>query len=177
MRNRTNTARWCAACSTGQEPYSIAITWREHFAAQSSWKFEIHASDLATTILDRARLGQFNQLEVNRGLPAPILVKYFTKHGVEWHLKDEIRQLVQFRQLNLIENWPPLPMLDVIFLRNVLIYFDIETKRRISAKVRRQLRPDGYLFLGGAETPLGLDDSFERVDYERSGCYRLRPAT
>jgi chemotaxis protein methyltransferase CheR len=168
---------WCAASSTGQEPYTVAMVWNEHFGALPGWRIEIYASDLSTEVLERAREGKFSQLEVNRGLPAPLLVKYFTKHGTEWHLKDDIRKLVQFRQINLIEPLPPMPPLDIVFLRNVLIYFDVKTKQDILAKVRRQMRPDGYLFLGGAETPLGLDDAFERIPYERSGCYRIRKAT
>jgi chemotaxis protein methyltransferase CheR len=165
---------WCAACSTGQEPYSVAITWREHFAGYADWKFEIHGSDLAHGILERARLGCFNQLEVNRGLPAALLLKYFQKRESQWHLKDDVRQMVRFQQINLVGAWPSLPVFDVVFLRNVLIYFDLPTKREVLAKVRQQLSPDGFLFLGGAETTLGVDDAFERVEYERSGCYRLR---
>lgn len=164
---------WCAACSTGQEPYTIAISWLEKFAAKSGWSLEIHASDLSTGVLDRAKAARFNQLEVNRGLPAPLLVKYFEKRGAEWHLKDEARRLVQFRQVNLIEPLPAMPKFDIVFLRNVLIYFDIETKKRILAKVREQLKPAGFLFLGGAESPLGIDSSFERLAFERSGCYRM----
>lgn len=168
---------WCAASSTGQEPYTVAMAWKEHFGALPGWRIEICASDISTGVLERAREGRFSQLEVNRGLPAPLLVKYFTKHGTEWHLKDEIRKMVQFRQINLIEPLPPMAPLDIVFIRNVLIYFDVKTKQEILAKVRRQMRPDGYLFLGGAETPLGLDDTFERIQYERSGCYRIRQAT
>jgi chemotaxis protein methyltransferase CheR len=165
---------WCAACSTGQEPYSLAMLLREHGPSLKDWKLQLLASDLSTHVLERAKQASFNQLEVNRGLPAPLLLKYFRKEGAQWHLKDEVRQLVQFQQLNLIGPWPVLPEMDVVFLRNVLIYFDVEVKRQILARVRRLLRPDGFLFLGGAETTLNLDDAFERVPFERSGCYRLR---
>lgn len=165
---------WCAACSTGQEPYSIAMLLREYSPSLKDWKLQLLASDLANTVLDRARKGTFNQLEVNRGLPAPLLLKYFTKQGAEWQLKDELRSMVQFRQMNLITPWPALPTMDIIFLRNVLIYFDVPAKQQILARVRRVLKPDGFLFLGGAETTMNLDDAFERVPFERSGCYRLR---
>ncbi|HVX60884.1 MAG TPA: protein-glutamate O-methyltransferase CheR [Pirellulales bacterium] len=165
---------WCAACSTGQEPYSLAMLLREHGPSLKDWKLQLLASDLSTHVLERAKQASFNQLEVNRGLPAPLLLKYFRKVGAQWLLKDEVRELVQFQQLNLIGPWPVLPEMDVVFLRNVLIYFDVDVKRQILARVRRLLRPDGFLFLGGAETTLNLDDAFERVPFERSGCYRLR---
>ncbi len=165
---------WCAACSTGQEPYSIAMLLREHSPGLTDWNLQLLASDLAGNVLERARRATFNQLEVNRGLPAPLLLKYFQKAGAHWTLKDEIRSMVQFQQLNLIGSWPALPEMDAVFLRNVLIYFDVPVKQQILARVRRILRPDGFLFLGGAETTLNLDDAFERVPFERSGCYRLR---
>lgn len=165
---------WCAACSTGQEPYSIAMLLREHSPGLKDWNLQLLASDLAGNVLERARRATFNQLEVNRGLPAPLLLKYFRQEGTQWTLKDEIRSMVQFQQLNLIGLWPALPEMDVVFLRNVLIYFDVPVKQQILARVRRILRPDGFLFLGGAETTLNLDDAFERVPFERSGCYRLR---
>ncbi len=165
---------WCAACSTGQEPYSIAMLLREHSPGLKDWNLQLLASDLAGNVLERARRATFNQLEVNRGLPAPLLLKYFRQEGTQWQLKDEIRSMVQFQQLNLIGLWPALPEMDVVFLRNVLIYFDVPVKQQILARVRRILRPDGFLFLGGAETTLNLDDAFERVPFERSGCYRLR---
>ena len=166
---------WCAACSTGQEPYSIAMLLADHRPGLRDWQVQIRASDLAVSVLDRARRGVFSQLEVNRGLPAPMLCKYFQKQGAQWLVKDELRSLVEFFQMNLIAPWPALPAMDVIFLRNVLIYFDVSTKQQILARVRKLLRPDGFLFLGGAETTMNLDESFERIAYERSGCYRLRP--
>ena len=146
----------------------------EYRPALEDWKLHIRASDLANPVLERARRGAFTQLEVNRGLPAPLLCKYFQKQGTEWLVKDELRSRIEFFQMNLIAPWPALPMLDVIFLRNVLIYFDVATKQQILARVRKVLRPDGFLFLGGAETTMNLDDAFERVPFERSGCYRLR---
>jgi chemotaxis protein methyltransferase CheR len=177
MKRRATERRlnvWCAASSTGQEPYSLAMMLRESFPSLGGWKVRISASDLSTEVLEKARRGRYSQLEVNRGLPAHLLVKYFQRQGVEWQIKDDIRNVIDYRQLNLIEPWPALPPMDVILIRNVLIYFDVETKRQILGKARRLLRPDGYLFLGGAETTLKLDDSFERVEFQRTGCYQLR---
>jgi chemotaxis protein methyltransferase CheR len=163
---------WCAACSSGQEPYSIAITLRERFPELASWAVQILGTDISTEMVRRSREGRYGQIEMNRGLPAPLLVKYFEKHGLEWQVKPELRQMCEFRQLNLIEPWGPLPPVDVVFLRNVLIYFDVETKRSILQNVRRVLPSWGYLFLGGAETTINLGDAFERVPFDRAGCYR-----
>ncbi|MDW8372040.1 MAG: CheR family methyltransferase [Planctomycetota bacterium] len=167
---------WCAAASTGQEPYSVAIVLREHFPQVSGWTVRFLATDIATEVLKRARAGRYSQLEVNRGLPAPLLLKYFTKDGLDWVIKDDLKRMIEFKELNLLDAYPISGQLDVIFIRNVLIYFDIETKREILAKCRKLLRPDGYLFLGGAETTLNIDDNFVRVDYDKGGCYRLRGA-
>jgi chemotaxis protein methyltransferase CheR len=164
---------WSAACSTGQEPYSLAMLLREHRAADG-WDVRVLATDLSGAALERARRGRYSQLEVNRGLPAGLLVKWFQRQGLEWQLKDEVRRAVKFRALNLAAPWPALPPPDVVFLLNVLIYFDVPTKQRVLANVRRVLRPDGYLFLGGAETTLNLDEGCERVSAERASCYRLR---
>jgi len=165
---------WCGASSTGQEPYSIALLLREHFARFADWKIGIVATDLSTDVLARARLGCYSQLEVNRGLPAPLLVKYFQRQGTEWRLKEEVRRQVEFRQLNLIDGAWGISAADIVFIRNVLIYFDVSTKKAILQRIRQVMRPDGYLFLGGAETTLNLDDSFERNCFERCTCYRLR---
>lgn len=165
---------WSAACSSGQEPYSIAMLLREYFPALDGWNVKIIGSDLSTGILERARAGRFSQLEVNRGLPAALLVKYFRKEGLGWHINDSVRGLVQFHQFNLAADpWPSSPPVDIVFLRNVLIYFDASTKKQILNKVRRLLRPEGYLFLGGAETTLHVDDAFECVSFERSSCFRV----
>jgi len=165
---------WCAACSSGQEPYSIAIVLREHFPALLNWNLRMLATDLSRKMLARAQMGRFNQLEVNRGLPANLLTKYFENRGIEWQVKDAIRKMIEFQVVNLTAPWPFLPAMDLVFMRNVLIYFDVQTKKTTLAKVRRLLKPDGYLFLGGAETTINLDDSFERLQFERSSCYRLR---
>ncbi len=164
---------WCAAASTGQEPYSMAMVLREHFPALHGWNVKLIASDISTVMLARARTGRYNQFEINRGLPAHLLVKYFEKHD-GWELKEEIRRMVEFREINLIDPWPALPPMDVIFMRNVLIYLDLETKKNILAKVGRLLDPAGYLVLGASETTINLDASFEPLSLGGSTCFRLR---
>ena len=165
---------WCAACSSGQEPYSLAMLLSENFPQLASWKVTILGTDLSTDVLARAREGRYSQLEVNRGLPASLLVKYFQKRGYDWHLRDEIRRMVDYQSVNLAGAWPILPPIDLVMMRNVLIYFGTETKKEILAKIRRVLKPDGYLFLGAAETTFNIDDSYERVQLERATCYRVR---
>ena len=167
---------WSAACSTGQEPYTIAMLIREHFPQLVSWKIEIVATDLSTTVLDRARAGIFSQLEVNRGLPAPYLIKYFEKKGDAWHLKPEIKNMVQFRPLNLIGPWAIMPPLDLVFLRNVMIYFDVDTKKAILKKVRACMLPHANLFLGTAETTLNLDPSWSSTQHGIATVYGLNAA-
>jgi chemotaxis protein methyltransferase CheR len=165
---------WCAACSTGQEPYSIAILVHELFPDVASWKFRIIASDFSQCALDRAQQGQYSNLEVNRGLDSKLRDRYFQRTGSSWQLSAEIRKSVEFRQLNLIEAWDGLPLMDIIFLRNVLIYFDVETKRSILQKVQQHLQPDGFLFLGGGETTFQLSSRFEAVQDQGSLYHRLR---
>jgi chemotaxis protein methyltransferase CheR len=164
---------WCAACASGQEPYSLAILIREHFPVLATWNVNILATDISREILARAKAGLFNQIEVNRGLPAPLLVKHFKQRGSAWELSEEIRSKIEFRELNLTRPWPPLRQMDLVLLRNVMIYFDIETKKAILGRVARLLRPDGYLLLGGAETTFNLDDSFRRVERSKAGFYQL----
>lgn len=165
---------WCGAASTGQEPYSVMMMLADHFPDLLKWELKFIATDLNVEVLARARAGRYNQLEVNRGLPASMLVKHFTRQSSEWEIKEDLRRRVDFRELNLIGAWPWMPPLDVVFLRNVLIYFDVETKKSILAKIRRLLRPGGYLLLGGAETTFNIDDNFERVALEKTTCYRLK---
>jgi chemotaxis protein methyltransferase CheR len=164
---------WCAAASSGQEPYTILMLLRENFPELLSWKLTFIASDISKEMLDRCREGCYSQLEVNRGLPAPLLVKYFQKIGTEWQIKEELRRMVDFRQINLAQSWPLFSSMDVIFMRNVLIYFDIGTKKAILARVRKSLKPDGYLFLGGVETTMNLDDSFKRVQIDKTAYYQI----
>jgi chemotaxis protein methyltransferase CheR len=162
---------WYAASSTGQEPYSVVMLLHRHFPQLAGWKVSHLATDINVDILERARQGRYNQVEINRGLPASYLVTHFEKVGMEWRLAPAIRDQVTFEPLNLVKPWPLLPTFDVIMLRNVMIYFDLETKRRILTRIASQLATDGYLFLGGAETTLGLVDSFQRLPLERAGCY------
>jgi chemotaxis protein methyltransferase CheR len=164
---------WCAACSTGQEPYSLVLLFREHFPELLGWQIQMLASDLSQPVLARAREGRFGQIEVNRGLPATFLIKYFDQHGTSWQLKPALRNMVQFQEINLAGPWPPMPPMDLVLLRNVMIYFDVNMKKAILGRLARLLRPDGYLLLGGAETTINLDDSFRRVDPVKAGFYQL----
>jgi chemotaxis protein methyltransferase CheR len=165
---------WSAACSTGQEPYSLALLLREHFSL-ANWTVQILATDISTQALDRARRGRYSQLEINRGLPVALLPRYFRRANLDFELVSDIRNLVEFKQFNLSQPWPELPKMDVIFLRNVMIYFDVEIRRQILARVRSVLQPDGVLFLGCAETTLNLDSNFERVTFEKTAYYKVRP--
>jgi chemotaxis protein methyltransferase CheR len=166
---------WCAASSTGQEPFSVALLLREHFPELSGWKVTLLATDLSREVLARAREGRYSQIEVNRGLPAALLVKHFEQQGTHWQLKPALRSLVDFQEINLAQPWPVLPRMDLVLLRNVMIYFDVETKKSILGRLARLLKPDGYLMLGGAETTLNLDDSYRRVEPLKAGLYQLVP--
>ncbi|MGB4946572.1 MAG: protein-glutamate O-methyltransferase CheR [Candidatus Competibacter denitrificans] len=166
-------AIWCAACSSGQEPFSVAMLAREHFPTLVKGRLRIIATDLSEAILTRAREGLYSQIEVNRGLPATELTRYFDRQGLCWRIKPEIRRMVDFQQSNLAGAWPNLPLMDVIFMRNVLIYFGIETKKQILNNVRRALKPDGYLFLGASETTLNLSAAFEPITLGKTTCYQL----
>lgn len=164
---------WSAACSTGQEPYSIAMLLLEHFPALERWPVRIVATDISESILQRARQGLYRQLEVNRGLPAAFLVRHFERKGTDWQVKARVRELVEFRQLNLLDPWGSLRP-DIVFMRNVLIYFDNKTKRTILQRIRQVMAPDGALFLGGAETTFGLDEAWERVNVGKSVYFKVR---
>jgi chemotaxis protein methyltransferase CheR len=166
---------WCAASSSGQEPYTLAMLLREHFAdALDGWITRIVATDISPSMLERARTGRYSQLEVNRGLPAPLLVKHFTRAGMEWQINDDLRSMIEYRMVNLAEagDWARLGTFDLVLIRNVLIYFDVETKRDILSRTKSHLRPGGLLFLGSSETTLGLVDGFERVQSGKTICYR-----
>jgi chemotaxis protein methyltransferase CheR len=164
---------WAAACSSGQEPYSILMTAQDT-PQVAGWKIDMIATDLSQEMLDRAKAGEYSQLEVNRGLPATTLVRHFQRAGLNWKISPDLSRQVQFRQLNLVRPFPPMGRFDVVFLRNVLIYFDLETKRDILRRVRQVLAPDGHLFLGAAEMTMGVDDAWERVPAGRSSVYRIR---
>ena len=162
---------WCAASSTGQEPYSIAMCVKE-YAGLSGWRVEIVATDLSQEVLEKSKAGLYSQFEVQRGLPIQMLVKYFAQTGELWQLNAEIRAMVQHRQLNLMQDFSHLGTFDVIFCRNVLIYFDQETKVGIFERMSRMLEPDGVLALGAAETVVGISDAFKPYP-ERRGLYRV----
>ena len=165
---------WCAAASSGQEPYTIAMTMFEAIPMLKDWTISFVSTDLASHMIQRCKAGRYSQLEINRGLPAPLMVKYFRKDGLEWQIDEKLRSQIDFREMNLLNAWPKFAPLDIVFIRNVLIYFDAPTKKEIFRKIRSVLQPDGYLFLGGAETTMNLDDSFARLPMDRSGCYQLK---
>jgi chemotaxis protein methyltransferase CheR len=164
---------WCAACSSGQEPYSIVMLIKENFPELVNWNIRIMATDISSEPLKKAESGLYTQFEVNRGLPAQLLMKYFTRVGMNWQLSEEVRKVVQFSKLNLLEEWPRTLGYDMIFMRNVLIYFDEDTKRKIFAKVINQLQPGGYYFVGGSETIGALDRRFIREVYQGAQVYRV----
>lgn len=166
---------WSAAVASGQEAYSIAMLIREHFPEAADWTVRILASDVSETMLSRARAGRYRQIEVNRGLPAALLVKYFERIGNEWQIREPVRRMVDFSHLNLAAPWPGLPAMDLLLLRNVLLYFSSDVRRTILQNVRRCLRRDGYLLVGGGETSLVLDRTFEAVRSGKSVFYRLGP--
>lgn len=164
---------WCGASSSGQEPYTVAMIIREHFPELLTWDIKFIATDISNQMLEKCREGKYSQLEVNRGLPAQLLMNYFEKKGMSWHIKEEVRSMVDFQKLNLAASWPGMPKVDIVWIRNVLIYFDVEMKKDIFKKIRQVLQPDGYMFLGGAETTMNLDDNFERLKFNATSCYRL----
>ncbi|GGC01772.1 CheR family methyltransferase [Cellulomonas carbonis] len=160
---------WSAACSSGQEPYSIAMALADALPGLTP---TIVATDLSEEMVRRARAGRYSQLEVNRGLPAAMLVKHFTRVGTEWEISASLRDRVRFERHNLLDLPPAGGPFDVVFLRNVLIYFDLETKRQVLRRVQQVLRPGGFLLLGAAETTIGVDDAWERVPVGRGSVYR-----
>ncbi len=169
---------WCAAASTGQEPYSLALIIKELMQkepALAAYRFDILATDLAGEVLERARNGTYSQFEVQRGLPIQLLLKYFSQVGETWQIAPEIRAMVQFRPLNLLNDFSPLGRFDVVFCRNVLIYFEQPTKIHVLNRVARQIAEDGYLALGAAETVVGLTDAFKPLT-EKRGLYVPNPA-
>jgi chemotaxis protein methyltransferase CheR len=165
---------WSAACSSGQEAYSIAMLLMEHFEELSGWTITILGTDLSSAILERAQAGRYSQLEVNRGLPAKYLAKYFTRDGSDWVLSPQVTKMVEFRELNLTEPWRALPKFDAVLFRNVMIYFEVAKKREILTRLISAMKPDGYLLLGAAETTYGLSDAFTRTAWDKTGYYRLK---
>ena len=166
---------WCAASSTGQEPYSIAMCLKEAGSLLSGWRTEIVATDLSQAVLEKSKAGIFSQFEVQRGLPIGLLVKYFTQNGELWQINSEIRSMVQHRQLNLLQDFSHLGVFDIVFCRNVMIYFDQNTKTNIFERLSRMLEPDGVLALGAAESVVGITNTFKPYP-ERRGLYRTNIA-
>ena len=158
---------WSAACSTGQEPYSLAMVLKEHAAKTPGWKIDITGTDLSNEVLEKAKAGIYSQFEVQRGLPIQYLMKYFTKTNEVWQIKSDIRAMVQYRALNLLESLQSLGQMDIVFCRNVLIYFDQATKGKVLEQIGRIMPPDGVLFLGGAETVVGISSKFKPVPGQR----------
>jgi chemotaxis protein methyltransferase CheR len=167
---------WSAACSSGQEPYSIAMLLTEMAAAFAGWKFEILATDISQDILTQAKQGVYTQFEVQRGLPIHLLVKYFTQTGDKWQVKPDIKNMVTFRQANLLKDVPMMGAFDIVLCRNVLIYFDVPTKTRVLQGMRNAVKQDGVLVLGGTETVLGLSDEF-RTNPDVKGLYVRNDST
>lgn len=163
---------WSAACSSGQEPYTLAMLLKEQAAKLQGWRIEIVATDLSTAILEKAKEGLYSQFEVQRGLPITMLVKYFTQAGDRWQISPELRSMVSYRTFNLLDDPRSLGRFDVVFLRNVLIYFDQPTKTKVLERVAKLMPADGYLYLGGAETVLGITDKFQVLPGQR-GLYGL----
>ncbi len=162
---------WCAAASTGQEPYSLAMSLKEMGRSLAGWHIEIVATDLASEVLEKAKAGIYSQFEVQRGLPIQLLIKYFRQIGDTWQVTPEIRAMVQFRPLNLLADFAHVGRFDVVFCRNVLIYFDQQTKIGVLERLARVVEPDGFLALGAAETVIGLTDHFKPLT-DRRGIYR-----
>ncbi len=159
---------WCAASSSGQEPYSLAMALREQFPQLTTWKVKILATDISEDMVRRTRVAKYSQFEVNRGLPASLLLKYFERHGTQWQVKQELRNWVECRKMNLTGPWLTMPKFDVVFIRNVLIYFDQAGKQAILQKTARNMTADSVLFLGGGESLVGLDVPFTRAAIDKT---------
>jgi chemotaxis protein methyltransferase CheR len=176
-RSQTKSFRiWSAACSSGQEPYSLAMILNENASKLQGWRIEIVATDLSTEILTRAREGMYSQFEVQRGLPIQYLLKYFQQNGDRWQINKQIRDMVQYRPFNLLQPMAPLGRFDVVFCRNVLIYFDQPTKTKVLDGIAGQMADDGFLYLGGAETILGVSERFQLIEGQR-GIYGVQAGT
>lgn len=166
---------WCAACSTGQEPYSLAMCLKEMSDKVLNWSIDIIGTDLSGEVLEKAKAGMYSQFEVQRGMPVTLLVKYFQQHGEMWQVDAALRAMVQYRSLNLLEEFAHLGTFDIVYCRNVLIYFDTETKGDVLRRIAARLAPDGYLVLGAAETVIGITDMFAPVPGAK-GLYRRADA-
>jgi chemotaxis protein methyltransferase CheR len=174
-RQASKTLRiWCAASSTGQEPYSLAMILREKASLLQGWRVEIVGTDLSSEVIERAKRGLYTQFEVQRGLPIQYLVKHFKKIDDHWEIDPHLRGMVQYKLFNLLEDFRGLGAFDCVYCRNVLIYFDAQTKKDVLDRVSRQMPSDGYLVLGAAETVIGVTDAFKLLDGKR-GLYIRAP--
>ncbi len=158
---------WSAACSSGQEAYSLAMILKEEGAKFAGWKIDIVGTDISQEVLEKARAGVYSQFEVQRGLPVQMLVKYFKKNNESWQIDAGLRSMVQFREYNLLHDLKSLGQFDVVFCRNVLIYFDQPTKGKVLENISKIVPDDGVLYLGGAETVLGISDKFKPIPDQR----------
>ncbi len=165
---------WSAASSTGQEAYTIAMQVKEQEAKLAGWKIEIVGTDISRDALERAKAGLYSQFEVQRGLPVQMLLKHFKQQGDRWQISDALRQMVEYREFNLLSDPGPLGQFDVVFCRNVLIYFDQATKAAVLGRISGSMPADGFLYLGGAETVVGVSDRFTLVPGQR-GIYVRAP--
>lgn len=164
---------WSSAASSGQEAYSLAMLCDEAAAKLNGWKIDIYGTDLSSEMVERAKSGVYSQFEVQRGLPIALLMKYFAQIGTDkWQINDEMRSKVQFKTGNLLKDFGPIGTFDIVYCRNVLIYFDQPTKALVLEAISKVMAPDGVLFLGGAETVLGVSDIFKPLDSQR-GMYVL----
>ena len=173
-RTPTQLRVWSAAAASGQEAYSLSMLWSEIRRQYPLWDLDILATDISSKMLERGRQGAYSDLEVIRGLSEQRLADNFRREDDRWLVNEALKQNVNFQYLNLINAWPTLPKMDIVFIRNVLVYFDHPTKCNLFAKLRKILKPNGFLFLGGAESALTIDDGFERVFASGSSCYRLK---
>lgn len=162
---------WCAAASTGQEPYTIAMVIKD-MPILAGWQIRILGTDISPSALDRARSGKYSQMEMGRGLPAKYMVKNFTRSGVDYQINPDIRAMVDYKLFNLAGAWPPMGVFDLVFIRNVLIYFSQETKSQIVNKAANLLAPGGSLLLGSTESLLNVPTKLQRVQYEKTICYQ-----
>ena len=173
LKNRAEQKKiriWCTACSSGQEPYSLAMLLDEMAVKITGWNIEIMATDISTEALNKAQSGTYSQFEVQRGLPVQYLVKYFEKKEGKWSIQEKLKQQINFKYFNLLDSFTALGKFDVVFCRNILIYFDTETKMQTLDRIANILPNDGYLFLGSTETVIGVTDRFQ-PDAEHRGLY------
>ncbi len=165
---------WCGASSSGQEPYSILLTILHHFPELTSWHIRLIATEFSQEMVRRGQEGRYGPFEVKRGLSQPMLNTYFSRQGMEWQIRDDVRDRIEFHEMNLAGLWLVFPPMDLVFMRNVMMYFDMETRKDILRRIRGILAPHGYLILGATETTLAVDDHFERVPVNGTSVYRVK---